>query len=155
MSILIGQYYGTSFTSRMIKLKTWSDISHTSAFLPGGEEVIEAWGKGVTPPHHWREGHAKGTRIDLLECRCSPEQAQAFFLFLYGQIGKGYDFKGIMGFATSSDIHSKDRWFCSELVFAAALHAGIILLERIEAHKVSPGLLHCTPLGKVIKTIYV
>lgn len=154
MSILIGQYYGTSLVSKAIKLKTWSEISHTSAFLPGGEEVIEAWGKGVIR-RPWREGHTEGTRIDLLEVKCSPEQAQAFYLFLYSQIGKEYDFKGIMGFAFSSGIHNKEKWFCSELVFAAALHAGIVLLERIEAHKVSPGLIHCTPLGKLIKTIYV
>lgn len=154
MSILIGQYYGTSLTSKAIEIKTWSDISHTSAFLPGGEEVIEAWGKGVVR-RPWREGHTKGTRIDLLECRCSGEQAQAFYIFLYDQIGKGYDFRGIMGFALSSEIQNKDRWFCSELIFAAALHAGVELLSRVPAHKVSPGLLHYSPALKYIKTIEV
>ena len=154
MSILIGQYYGKSLTSRAISLKTWSPISHTSAFLPGGEEVVEAWGKGVVR-RPWREGHTTGTRIDLLECRCSPDQAQSFYLFLFDQIGKGYDFRGIMGFAFSAEMQSKDRWFCSELVFAAAIHAGIILLERVPAHKVSPGLIHYSPVLKFLKTIEV
>ena len=148
--ILIGQYNGKSFTSWVISKKTWSDITHTSAFV-NDEVVIEAWGGGVTK-RTWREGHTPGTRIRIMRVECTREQEEKFYAFLESQIGKKYDFAGILGFGLSANLQYKDRWFCSELVFAAAQYAGIELLKRIEAHKVYPGLLDVSPLLKLQET---
>jgi hypothetical protein len=75
-----------------------------------------------------------------------------FHAFLESQIGKKYDFAGILGFGLSANLECKDKWFCSELVFAAAQYAGIELLRRIKAHKVSPGLLDVSPKMKLQET---
>lgn len=144
IGIYIGQYYGKSLVSKLIQWKTWSDISHTSAFLPDQKTVIEAWGGGVIN-RPWREGHTPGTRVDLFFVECAEKQVGDFYSFLSSQIGKKYDFSGIFGFAFSAKTQAKDKWFCSELIFAAAQFAGIDLLRRIEPHKVSPGLLQVSP----------
>jgi uncharacterized protein YycO len=148
--VLIGQYNGKSLTSWIISKKTWSDITHTSAFL-NDEVVIEAWGGGVTK-RTWREGHTPGTRIRIMRVECTWEQEEKFYAFLESQIGKKYDFAGILGFGLSANLECKDRWFCSELIFAAAQYAGIELLKRIEAHKVYPGLLDVSPRLKLQET---
>lgn len=150
--ILIGQYYGKSFFSRLIRWKTWSDITHTSAFLPDMTNVIEAWGGGVTK-RYWRDGHTKGTRIDLFEVRCTEEQAQAFYQYLWENIGKKYDLAGIFGFAFSAKTENSEKVFCSELIFSAAKHAGIVLLDRIEPYKVYPGLIQISPIMRQVSQL--
>lgn len=148
--ILIGQYNGKSFTSWVISKKTWSDITHTSAFV-NDSEVIEAWGGGVVR-RNWREGHTKGTRIRIMRVECTKEQEEKFYAFLSAQLGKKYDFAGIMGFGLSANMANKDKWFCSELIFASAKYAEIELLARIEPYKVSPGLLDVSPQMKLQET---
>lgn len=145
-AIYIGQYFGTSTISKLIRWRTWSDVSHTAAFLGEDlDEVVEAWqGVGVIR-RPWTEGHEPGTRIELYRVDCTPEERRLFWQFIHEQIGKGYDYTGILGFMTRTKSECADKWFCSELVFAAARHAGIELLARIEPHQVAPGVLHTSP----------
>jgi len=150
--IYIGQYRGKSLMSRLIRWRTWSDISHTAAFLPDLATVIEAWGGGVVC-RPWLVGHTPGTEINLYRVTCSKEQEQRFYRFLQDQLGKGYDFTGLLGFVSRSRVEDKDRWFCSELIFAAARHAGIDLLARIEPYQVDPGTLNTSPLLNHIRTM--
>lgn len=147
--ILIGQYYGTSLTSRLIRWRTWSDVSHTSAFLPGGEEVIEAWGGGVAR-RSWREGHTLGTKIAVYRVPCTIDQRREFYDFMHAQIGKRYDYTGILGFITRARSECKEKWFCSEVVFAAAEKAGVRLLCRIAPHQVAPGTLDTSPVLQLV-----
>jgi len=45
---------------------------------------------------------------------------------------------------------SSNKWFCSELIYASLLKAGIVVLERIEPWEVSPVLLsYSTDLHKI------
>ncbi len=144
--ILIGQYYGTSWTSKLIRWRTWSKISHTAAFCGGlADEVIEAW-DGSVARRPWTEGHTPGTMIALYRVPCTLEQRRLFYEFLAAQIGKPYDYLGILGFALRTRVESKNSWFCSELIFAAAQAAEINLLSRIEPYQVAPGDLNISPL---------
>lgn len=145
--ILIGQYYGKSLLSRLIRWRTWSKVSHSAAFFAGpqGYEVIEAW-EGKVRRQPWTTGHTPGTRIQLYRVGCTLEQRRLFYEFLNAQIGKRYDYTGILGFMLRARTESKESWFCSELVFAAARQAGINLLSRIEPYQVAPGDLNISPL---------
>lgn len=151
--ILIGQYYGKSLVSRLIRWRTWSKVSHTAAFFAGpqGYEVIEAW-EGKVRRQPWTKGHTPGTRIELYRVPCTPEQRRVFYAFLGEQEGKDYDFFGILGFMVRARTESKKSWFCSELVFAAAQEAGINLLSRIEPYQVAPGTLDTSPLMEPVET---
>jgi uncharacterized protein YycO len=157
--IYIGQYKGVSLVSKIIRTFTWSDISHTSAFMlkrgkMADTEVIEAWVGGVKK-RPWYEGHAPGTKINLWKVACTQNQKNRFYKFMENEIGKAYDYRGLVGFVARSGVQHETKWFCSELVFAAARYAGIRLLHNIETYKVSPALLDLSPLLEYVSTLIV
>ncbi len=142
---MIALYKGTSALSRLIRWRTWSDYSHAAWVFPDGS-VIEAWKGGVTHAPTILSGHAPDTEVHLFMLDLTIEQRWAIQDFLIAQIGKPYDYAGIVGFLAAAKTENPDRWFCSELIFAACKKASVDLLKRIPAWKVSPGLLAYSPL---------
>jgi hypothetical protein len=169
--MLILLYKGVSPISRIIRWRTWSVYSH-AAIVPSdiwrqtrrmadyltGCPLYEAWyardARGVFARTGIHVGHTPGTLIDVYEVADPFIDVAPVQQFLDLQLGKAYDLRGVLGFISRRDrAHSRDRWFCSELVFAACLHGGLELLSRIEPHRVYPGLLavspHLTHLGSI------
>lgn len=68
--------------------------------------------------------------------RANDRQTEAFWAFLFAQLGKPYDSTAIWAFAFNRDWRSPDKWFCSELQAAALEAAGII--GPVEANKIMP-----------------
>lgn len=63
-------------------------------------------------------------------------------LFLYDELGKKYDWKGIvLTQVFPLQKHSNNRWFCSELCAQVLINVGV-LDSKHKAHWYSPGLLH-------------
>jgi len=125
--------------------------------------VIEAWHEPynftVKPPfitgggvyeYYFGYNHEPGTEFTIFSIDITNEQRKKIEEFLKHQLGKSkYDFKGILGFATFSDYQNPEKWFCSELVYAAFLNAGIRLLSNfIEPHKVTPRIFLLSPYLK-------
>lgn len=137
---MIALYKGTSALSRAIRWRTWSDYSHAAWVCEDGS-VIEAWKGGVRHVADQQKQHTPGTAVDLFTVAMTDEQKWAAQEFLIHQIGKPYDYGGILGFMTRAKSEHPEKWFCSELVFAACLSAGVELLRRIPAWKVYPGML--------------
>ncbi len=144
---MIALYKGTSALSRLIRWRTWSDYSHAAWVFPD-QSVIEAWKGGVTHAPSILAGHAPDTEVHLFTLDLTMDQRWAIQDFLIAQIGKPYDYAGILGFLTASKTENPARWFCSELLFTACKTAGIILLKRVPAWKVSPGLIALSPALK-------
>jgi len=143
---MIALYEGTSVKSRMIEWWSWSQFSHASWVKRNGR-VVEAWRGGVSEWPTIHHNHTPGTRVIFLDLDLTPEQVERIESFLTSQLGKGYDFLGVNRFLTRSQTpDDPERWFCSELIFAAFLHAGIELLARVEARKVMPVMLFYSPL---------
>lgn len=71
---------------------------------------------------------------------CSPAQAQAAIDFAREQLGKPYDYGGVISWSWGAGWQDSRRWFCSELTAAALAHAGIIAAPK--AHRISPGDLY-------------
>lgn len=146
---MIALYRGISPISRAIRFFTWSDYSHASYVRDDRSLEIESWHKGgVRERSVLGEGHPPCTKIDLFRINASSDQVRLIEGFLRSQVGKGYDYRGVVHFISRRDeeLRGQERWFCSELVFAAHAHAGIHLLARVPAWKVSPGLLSMSPL---------
>ena len=141
---MIALYKGTSALSRLIRWRTWSDYSHAAWVFPD-HSVIEAWKGGVTHAPGILAGHAADTEVHLFALDLTIEQRWAIQDFLIRQIGKPYDYAGILGFLAAAKTENPNRWFCSELIFAACKRAGIDLLKRVPACKVSPGLIALSP----------
>ena len=143
---MIGFYQGTTLMSRMIRWRTWSDYSHVSWITEGGS-VLEAWRNGVNEWPTVHHNHKPGTKVTLLGLDYSHERIERIESFLRDQLGKRYDRWGVFGFLARSDrLQNPNDWFCSELIFAAHLYAGIALLARVPAHKVFPGLIYISPI---------
>jgi uncharacterized protein YycO len=76
----------------------------------------------------------------------TPGQWVETVRFLEGEIGCGYDYRSIFRFLTRTKAGSKNRWFCSELVFAAIDRSRFRLLQRVSEWAVAPGHLRLSPL---------
>lgn len=88
----------------------------------------------------------------------SHHQGEAFrkvWQWAKGELSKEYDYTMVARFISRRQASrtESDKWFCSELVFAALRKAGIELLRDVEPWAVSPGLLAKSPLLKFVKTI--
>lgn len=86
----------------------------------------------------------RGVELYTVE-NITQEDIARIYEFAWVQIGKGYDYWGVLRFISRRLLPENDRWFCSELVYAAFQAAEIHLLERVEAWQVSPGLLARSP----------
>ena len=142
---MIALYKGTSALSRAIRWRTWSEYSHAAWVCDDGS-VIEAWRGGVRHVPSIHAQHTQGTEIDLFAVEMTTEKKWAVQEFLIRQIGKPYDYGAILGFMTRAKSENPEKWFCSELIFAACQSAGVALLKRIPTWQVSPGLLSISPL---------
>ena len=162
--MVIALYKGRSFASKVVRAFNWSEYSHVSCVRdPDGiysplsprTTEIEAWKGGVTRQQGIGRGHTPGTPIDLFHVNMTDVQRGMAWTFLCEQVGKPYDWLGILGFALRADgLARRDKWFCSELVCAACQAAGAPLLERVPPHKVYPGMLAMSPRLRFERTIY-
>lgn len=144
---MIGLYRGKSFISKLIRWRTWSKYSHASWILDSGE-VIEAWWGGVRLKPCIDSDHTDRTQIDLFRINLTRRQREGVEEFLMAQVGKKYDFRSIAKFVSrrAEVAADQDKWFCSELVFAALASVNRAPLARVPAFKVSPGLLAVSPM---------
>jgi len=158
---MIASYQGKGKISRLIKWQTRSSESHT-AWLCRDGSLIESWQKrGVDHVPNTSSlaatlgvNHTPGTMVRLFRIEpqpsilLSPEKFDMIEGFLRQQVGKKYDWRSVARFVTRREEHpnDKDKWFCTELVFASVLEAAIALLARTKAHEVSPGMLLRSPL---------
>lgn len=139
---MIAIYRGKSWLSRIIQAFNWSPYSHVAWIDDNDFTVYEAWRRGVsrapTPSHN----HTPGTMVDLFTVKGeTPEHTAIIREFMQSQLGKPYDFLGILGFVfRATRLQRKTKWFCSELVAEAYATAGIPLV-RLPSHKVYPGML--------------
>lgn len=161
-TLLVAQYEGRSIPSKVIQWQTWSPISHSSLVrVPLGfsdmlyfeqtealasAPVIEAWRGKVRLHQGLADGHKPGTLLRLYSI-AAPLDAAVAWDFALGQVGKPYDRRGVMGFASRRHRAQSDhRWFCSELVFASLQAGGCNLLARINAYQVSPAKIDISTL---------
>lgn len=86
-------------------------------------------------------GSIPAKRSEILELACTDEQRAEAINFACDQIGKPYDYAGVLLFSLAPRWNYDDRWFCSELTAAALHFAGIIAVPK-KAWRVSPGSLY-------------
>lgn len=144
----IAFYKGTGWISKSILHVSRGGYSHAAVQLADGS-IIEAHARrGVCTRKDLLDQVNTKTQVVVFDVETTPEQDVIITDFLKDQIGKGYDYWSIVGFVIHSTHEGRkgyNRWFCSELVFAAFQKAGINLLERVEPWKVSPTILSYSP----------
>ena len=141
---------GTSLLSRLIQWQTRSPYSHAAIVTPSGTVIESVEGKGVreVPIEHAYK-HAVYDLFDV--SGLSDDQWSDALEWARSKIGSRYDYRGVLRFVSRRPAELNDKYFCSEFVFAAMLHAGLLLLERIPAHNVSPAILSYSPSLRLIQ----
>jgi len=151
--MIIYLFKGTNLISKLIQFQSRSEYSHAAIEIDGN--LYEAVGKGVVKmPVGVALMHYAKTPYDKFECiwPIVNNNKKQIKDFLEEQIGKKYDFTMLIRFLTRQQEHrkSKQKWFCSELVFAA-INKAVPILKNIEPWMVSPAMISYSPyLRKVI-----
>jgi len=156
---------GQSPISGVIRSITHSKLSHVQIitrvdtnrkpFQTSGIEVISADSPFVICRDVYPEEWIKYAILSLkLRFFLWPEELKNVLDFCFSAIGKGYDYFGLSDFLIDKDVQNENKWFCSELVFAAYLKAPRELQERIDHAFVSPELLYISPLLEIKEEVY-
>lgn len=150
-------YHGTGWLSKMIQKFTWGFFNHAAYKNNQTGEVIEAWYSVVKAKDEW-VNHNDGTQIDYydFEVPLTEDEENQIWMLLNAQLGKPYDYAGIVNFITRPDSGTsadQSKWFCSELVFFCVNRVRL-MLNNIPAFKVYPTMLSFPTSLKFIKTEY-
>ena len=137
-------YRGTSAIDRLIQWQTRSVYSHAAIWQPNGNIIESANGIGVRVRAVPKGISAE--EADIFDVPATEAQWMRAIDFCHAELGCKYDWIGIARFITRRPGGDDNRWFCSELVAAAFVAAGLPLLERIQPWAISPGLLAVSPL---------
>ena len=126
-----------------IRFMTWCDYSHVDFLLRDGTYL------GAIPfPGVCVHGMTYSTEA-FYRYECDEETSQKIIDFANSQIGKHYDYSGIVGFAARRDWQEEDSWFCSELIASAFNKSNVKIFDE-NAFKISPRDIAVNPLFKQI-----
>ena len=139
-------FKGRGFVSKLIRWQTNGEYSHAALQLPDGR-MIEAWHKPAKVRLRYKLEDWSNVEAYDVE-GMTPEQWNNAINWARDQIGKKYDFGGVLRFVTRWRKQKDEKWFCSELVFEAVKQGGIDLLHRVKCSQVSPTVLSFSPLLK-------
>ena len=136
-------FKGRGIVSTLIRWQSRGQYSHAALLMPDGR-IVESWhgdGVRVKTLTDW-EG------IDAFTIHVMPEAAwDDAIQFALDQVGNGYDYKGVARFVSRRRHYDNvEKWFCSELVFAALESVGYAPFHRIEPWAISPGMLCVSPM---------
>lgn len=137
-------YAGTGFNAWVIKVKTWSPVSHCELALGGGQTAASRDGLGVGTYAVRENDLAYILRPDR------PVNLAGVLAFHQQCLGQRYDWWGLLRFFTLGQ-QSQDKQFCSEYVTRLLRHGGLEpWQDAYDADLVSPGMfLCCSQLSRV------
>jgi len=154
--VTVGLYKSNTIISKLIRWQTRGKYSHAALHFGGDKVAVEAWHKGGVQKGPVGHLHANGTQIDIYDIK------RFFFedvveAYATEQVGKPYDFTMVARFMSrrGESSRSKEKLFCSELVFDALNKGGLNLFKKTRGWEVSPDLLKRSPYLSYSHTIIV
>lgn len=131
--------------ARLIRLGTWSKYSHCDVFTEDGSIIGAVPFKGVIE-------YDPSIRLKNQYEICVIENVDAAKVIegVKQQLGKSYDWTGVMSLSIHRDWHSPDKWFCSELLAWAVERAGTPVINKY-SNRVTPQDLLESPLVLPLK----
>lgn len=137
-------YHTSGLFDDFIRMDEANQYTH-AAFLVDGQRFLECYpGKGV----QWRDLRAEdGPHFDLFNLDgMTPEMEAATLSAAVSQLGKPYDWPGIIDFLMDRSDDTEATFFCSKYCFWALLMGGFALLARIRMGRVRPAELSYSTL---------
>lgn len=120
----------------IIRAFTWSDFSHMVIVIDGGKNVLHSDFHGVRiEPIEDLKNRSKNWILVEYECEFPELVIEA----CKTQIGKPYDFGGIVGiFIRDVNLQDDSKWWCSELPAYGFMKAGIPKFQEDYLHRITP-----------------
>lgn len=119
--------------SVLLRAALWSAWSHCA--LIDGDEIIEAAAGSGVRARPLAELIAESSEWEIIEI--PVRNPAAVIAAARSQIGKPYDWRGVIGIGFRRRWQDEDAWFCSELV-AYAFEAAGDLLFRAKRWRIRP-----------------
>ena len=145
-NIYVGVTQGISFYSRVIKWFQWGN-PNTHIFYMYEEElnkedpvILEAMSGYGVHKDKLSLSHTKGTPYQIYSLEVTTEQKAIIEEYLEQQLGKKYDYRGILGFASRKDTDDSNKLFCSELIYQAFNKAAVKLFRTLRPIQIYPSL---------------
>ena len=131
----------------LIRFQTRSKYSHAAVWSPRRQLLWESRpGTGVRRIT-WTRNQARRSKASFFTVPSMTEAGMAEAMeWADRQVGKGYDYLGVLRFLSRETRDNRNRFFCSEFDFEFALRGGVLLLHNIQPYEVSPALLSFSPL---------
>lgn len=121
--------------SWLIRLVTWSEYSHVDIIINDSFALGAIAGKGVTI-RRIDDVLAISSKATLMEL---PDiDGRKVVDFLEKQLGKPYDWSGILGIWAHRNWQEDDSWSCAELVAAASAAGGYSPFDSKFQHRITP-----------------
>jgi uncharacterized protein YycO len=145
MSEIVMQFAGSSsLTSRLIQWFGHGKFAHVDTVMPDGtllgarNDVMAGYPAGVQiRGANYQQGYV----TKKVAIPCTDVQQKAYYDFVLDQVGKPYDNKAIIAFATGTDWSDRNAWFCSELNTAALQACGWLKQLADPPNKIDPDSL--------------
>ncbi len=133
---------GRGLASQLVQLATWSWASHVDIELGGGYLLGAVPGKGVC----LREAEIDDARVERYAVDLNPVAAAVLLRHARSQLGRPYDWPGVLGYGLRRDWQEQDSWFCSELVAWVFAQTACPLLRGEQVWRITPRDLLMSPL---------
>lgn len=131
----------TSMASRVVRIATFSWCSHVSIICPDNTVIESIPSAGVVKtPYKTRINQS--SRFEIYQVDADEQKTIAY---AESQLGKPYDWAGILGWGLRRDWQEDDAWFCNELVAKSLLEAGTPVVNS-ELYRITPRDLLISPL---------
>lgn len=129
-----------------IRIVTWSAYSHVDVIMDDGKLIGAIAGKGVIESSYEEriKAASKAVIMDL-----PVKEINEAMAFLRRQLGKPYDWSGVLGIGLHRDWQEDDKWSCAELAAAAAAEAGQRPFDVEFHHRITPQSLLMLNFPKV------
>jgi len=126
--------------AKLIRFWTWdSKFSHVEfVFTEGYLGARPISGVRVRPFDYIKPKYQAFATVTLEDSFEDSKMTQSVETFARSQIGKPYDYLGIVGFVIKHDFNDTHRWFCSALIAEAFEQAGCPLLDLNQLDRISP-----------------
>jgi uncharacterized protein YycO len=113
-----------TLSSLLIRARLWENWSHAAVLLQNGEVIDATFKAGGVRRRKLEDVLKHASAFKIIDLPVTDPVAA--MTFLHAQIGKPYDWRGIMGWITSDrDWRDSSAWFCFELVAAVAEAGGL------------------------------
>ncbi|MGH8348139.1 MAG: YiiX/YebB-like N1pC/P60 family cysteine hydrolase [Pseudomonas sp.] len=127
--------------SALIRAATWSRWSHVA--LVSGSHVIEASALGGV--RQVSKDHAISQTAEFCLVDLPARAPDSIIDMARSQLGKPYDWSGILGLGLHRNWQEDDAWFCSELVAWAAAESGEMWFRPDAMRRITPQHLWMLP----------